>query len=209
MAEVVSVQIGRIAPLGPGAVKSGFVKSGVAGAIDVGLDGLAGDEQADRTVHGGVDKAVYAYPLSSYALWRASHPAHTGLWQPGGVGENLTLDGLDEEAVCIGDIMRVGGAVLQVSQPRQPCFKFALRFGDKLLPKAMIANGRSGWYYRVVTPGRLAAGDAVSLIERPNPDWPVSRMNRCIHGRSDAGERATLAGLQGLAETWRIRLGEV
>jgi MOSC domain-containing protein YiiM len=98
--------------------------------------------------------------------------------------------------------------VLQVSQPRQPCFKFALRFGDKLLPKAMIANGRSGWYYRVVTPGQLAAGDAVSLIERPNPDWPVSRMNRCINARCDPRERAALAVLPGLAETWRTRLGE-
>ena len=104
----------------------------------------------------------------------------------------------------------VGSAALQVTQPREPCFKFALRFGDPLLPKAMIANGRSGWYYRVITPGQVAAGDAVRLVERLNPDWPITRMNRFIHSkRKLRSEVDALVALPGLAETWPPRLASV
>ncbi len=123
---------------------------------------------------------------------------------PGGVGENLTLEGPDEATLCIGDIMRVGSAVLQITQPRQPCFKFALRFGAPLLPKAMIRNGRSGWYYRVLEEGSLEAGDAVTLIERPNPTWPVARFNGLLATKAaPAEDLAELVEMPGLAKQWR------
>jgi MOSC domain-containing protein YiiM len=186
-----SVQVGRVAPLGPDSVPSGFVKASVQGRVDVGLLGLAGDEQADLSVHGGPDKAVYAYSLGTYAVWKAAFPQYEALLVPGGLGENLTIDGIAEDDVCIADHVRIGTAVLQVSQPRQPCFKFALRFDDVAMPRAMAKNGMSGWYYRVLKPGSLAAGDEVRLIERHHPQWSIERTNRLIiQRRGTAAEKA-------------------
>lgn len=203
-AKVVSVQVGRIAPLGSTGVPSAFVKCPVEGPVAVTTLGLLGDQQADLRVHGGPEKAVYGYALSSYAEWRPAFPEHGALWMPGGLGENLTIDGIDEEMVHIGDVVRIGTATLQVTQPRQPCFKFALRFGDKRLPKAMIGNGRSGWYYRVIETGVLAAGDRLDLLERFNPTWPMARFNRVLSSKSSTMEdMVELATLPGLATAWR------
>jgi MOSC domain-containing protein YiiM len=203
-AKVVSVQVGRIAPLGSTGVPSAFVKCPVEGPVAVTTLVLLGDQQADLRVHGGPEKAVYGYALSSYAVWRRAFPEHGALWMPGGLGENLTIDGIDEEMVHIGDVVRIGTATLQVTQPRQPCFKFALRFGDKRLPKAMIGNGRSGWYYRVIETGVLAAGDRLDLLERFNPTWPMARFNRVLSSKSSTMEdMVELATLPGLATAWR------
>jgi MOSC domain-containing protein YiiM len=188
---VQSVQVGRIAPLGPDGVMSGFVKKPVQGAVEVGPLGLAGDEQADLEVHGGPDKAVYAYSLNNYAAWKTAYPQYEAMLLPGGLGENLTIDGIAEGDVCMGDHVQIGTAVLQVSQPRQPCFKFALRFNDVSMPRAMLKNGMSGWYYRVLKTGSLAAGDAVRLLERPHQDWSIERTNRLIiQRRGTAAEKA-------------------
>lgn len=203
-ATVVSVLVGRIAPLGPKGVPSGFIKGPVAGPVCVTTLGLAGDQQADLKVHGGLEKAVYGYALLSYAVWRTEFPEHGTLWVPGGLGENLTIDGIDEETVHIGDVVRIGTTTLQVTQPRQPCFKFALRFDDKRLPKAMIRNGRSGWYYRVIESGVLAAGDHLDLLERPNPAWPMVRFNLLLSGgASSVEDMAELSVLPGLASAWQ------
>ena len=191
-----AVQIGRAAPLGPDGVMSGFVKQPVQGRVEVGSLGLAGDEQADLEVHGGPDKAVYACSLGNYATWRVLFPQHAALLVPGGLGENLTIDGFAEGEVCLGDQMRIGTAVLQVSQPRQPCFKFALRFDDVTMPRAMVRNGMSGWYYRVLAPGSVATGDEVRLLERAHPQWSIERTNRLIIQRhGTAAEKAEFARL--------------
>lgn len=200
---IVSVQAGRSAPLGPQGVPSGFVKHVMEGRVRAGRLGLGGDEQVDLTVHGGPDKAVYGYALSSYAIWLRDFPQHRALLTPGGLGENLTIAEIDETTVHIGDIVRVGTAALQVSQPRQPCYKLALRFNDRHLPRAMIRNGCCGWYYRVLEPGTLGAGDLVTLQERPNPDWPIARFLRLIATRPALSDMAELAKLEGLAVHWR------
>lgn len=203
-ARIVSVQAGRVAPLGPQGVPSGFVKHVVNGPVHAGKLGLEGDAQADLTVHGGPDKAVYGYSLSSYSVWLRDFPQHGALLTPGGLGENLTIEQLDETTVCIGDIVRVGTTALQVSQSRQPCFKFALRFNDKHLPRAMMRNGLCGWYYRVLEPGLLSAGDAMTLQFRPNPNWSIARFHRLIAGLPAApGDMAELTKLEGLAAHWR------
>lgn len=173
---VLSVQAGRIAPLGPAGVPSGFVKRPVTGAVPVGLLGLDGDAQADHRVHGGRDKAVYAYAASRYPEWTADFPELAADFEPGAFGENLTIAGLIEDDLCVGDIHGIGSVRLQVCQPRQPCFKLALHFANNRLPKAMVRNGRSGWYYRVLTPGTLAAGDEVRLLERPLPSFPFNEL---------------------------------
>ena len=199
-----SVQVGRIAPLGPGGELSGFIKHPVTGFVEVTALGLAGDEQADPTVHGGVEKAVYAYPAAHYPDWAADYPAHAALFIPGGVGENLTIDGWTEADLCVGDVHAIGTARLQVCQPRQPCYKFALRFDDKLLPKAMVRNGRAGWYYRVIEQGMIRAGDSVVLTERPNPGFSFNRLVEIVnfHRASDLELRA-MSEMAGLASRLR------
>ena len=203
-ATLVSIQRGRIVPLGPEGVPSGFVKSPVDGPIDVTALGLVGDEQADLTVHGGPDMALYAYPACHYARWSAEYPEHADKFVSGGVGENLTIDGWTEADLCVGDIHAIGGVRLQVSRPRQPCFKFALRFGDNCLPKAMVRNGRAGWYYRVIETGTINAGDTVTLVDRPNPGFRFDRLVQIINfnDASDA-ELRTMAELPGLASKLR------
>ena len=201
---VASVQVGRAAPLGPDNVPSGFVKSSVDGPVAVGRLGLVGDEQADLTVHGGPDKAVYAYGAAHYPDWAAEHPQHTALFVPGGFGENLTIDGLVEADLCVGDVHRIGSARLQVCQPRQPCFKFALRFGDNRLPKAMVRNGRAGWYYRVIEEGAIRADDAVELLDRPYPAFRFDRLVGIVNfRRATPDEFGALAEMPALPEGLR------
>ena len=199
-ATLLSIQIGRIAPLGPDGVPSGFVKSAVGGGVEVTSLGLAGDEQADLTVHGGPEKAVYAYPAVHHRAWAVDFPHHADRFVAGGVGENLTIEGWTEADLCVGDIHRVGSARLQVCQPRQPCFKFALRFDDKMLPKAMVRNGRAGWYYRVIEQGTIRAGDPVQLAERPNPGFGFERLVEIVNfGNASPDELAAMADMAGLS----------
>lgn len=199
-----SIQTGKTAPLGPAGVPSGFVKMLVEGPIRVEPLGLIGDEQADPRVHGGPEKAVYGYAAAHYPAWAADFPDRAHLFAPGGVGENLTISGLTEAEICVGDIHAIGTALLQVCQPRQPCFKFALRFGDDRLPHAMIRNGRAGWYYRVLRPGEMRQGDVISLLERPNPDFAFSRLVEIVYRRdSTPDERARLAEMPEVASQIR------
>lgn len=205
-----SVQIGRIAPLGPGSVLSGFVKHSVTHRVDVGPLGLSGDEQADLSVHGGLEKAVYGYAMRHYSAWRTDYPGHDHVLKPGAFGENLTIDALAEDDICVGDIHRIGTALLQVCQPRQPCFKFALHFHDNRMPKAMVRTGRSGWYYRVLEPGTLGTGDHVDRVARPQPDFAFSRLVAIVNNRgtATADEVAALAEMPEVASSLRQRARE-
>jgi MOSC domain-containing protein YiiM len=201
-----SVHVGKIAPLGPEGVPSAFVKHPVATALGVTTLGLEGDEQADLSVHGGVDKAVYGYSLANYARWRAEYPQHAAVLVPGGFGENLCIDGLQESDICVGDVHRIGSSRLQVCQPREPCFKLALRFADNKIPKAMVRSGRAGWYYRVLEEGTIAPGDVVHLDDRPNPDFTFTRMVQLIaRGNATHAELQRMTTLSGLASNWRRR----
>ena len=203
-ASLLSIQTGRIAPLGPDGVPSGFVKTAIGGPVEVGTLGLVGDEQADLSVHGGPEKAVYAYPEAHYRDWIDDYPHHAARFVAGGVGENLTVADWTEADLCVGDIHAVGTARLQVCQPRQPCFKFALRFGDKLLPKAMVQNGRAGWYYRVIQPGTIQAGDAIAVVDRPNPDFGFERLVQIANFHdASRGELEAMAAMTGLASGLR------
>lgn len=202
---IVSVHVGKIAPLGSQQAPSGFVKHAVSGPVHAGLLGLEGDEQADLRVHGGAEKAVYAYAVTHYAAWQAEYPDLADRFVPGGVGENLAVAGLVEDDIRVGDVHAIGSAELQVCQPRQPCFKFALRFDNNRLPKAMVRNGRSGWYYRVLKPGLVQAGDPVRLLDRPNPDFPFARLVQIVnHGAATPQEIARLADMPGLARHLRV-----
>jgi MOSC domain-containing protein YiiM len=162
-----SVNVGLPRPLATakGEVRSGIVKAPVAGRVLVHRLGLDGDGQADLSVHGGVHKAVYVYSHDHYAVWaRELGRADLG---PGSFGENLTVDGMLETDVRIEDIYRFGSAVLQVTQPRAPCFKLAAHLGLPDFGKTFLASGRSGFYLRVLEEGDVGVGDSIERISSP------------------------------------------
>ncbi len=203
-ARVQSIQVGQVAPLGPNAIPSGYVKGIVSGQVEVGPLGIVGDAQADHRVHGGPEKAVYGYGEPAYATWLAECPQHAARLTPGSLGENLTLSDWTEADVCIGDVVAIGSAQLRVTQPREPCFKLALAFEDSRMPVLLRRLGLSGWYYSVALPGTIAPGDAARLVDRPNPTWPISRLFALVGRKSGAAEdMRELLELPGLATRWR------
>lgn len=145
-------------------VATGIFKEPVAGPRMLRFLHLDGDGQADLRNHGGLDKAVYAYPSEHYPLWRRELDGRELPWAI--FGENLTTEGLREEEACIGDQYRVGEAVLRVRQPRIPCYKLGIRFGRADIVKKFLASGRSGIYFSVVEEGKVGAGDAIERIHR-------------------------------------------
>jgi len=169
--QVISVQIGRAQPLqiGDRTVLSGIGKRAVTGSIAVNKLGLEGDEQADLTVHGGLSKAVYAYPAEHYRFWREQRSA-LGLSTEllyGTLGENLTLTGLLESMLYVGDLLCFAGCTLRVTQPRQPCDKFNAVMGDAKAAKKMVQSGFCGFYLAVESPGHISAGQAFVLEPGP------------------------------------------
>jgi MOSC domain-containing protein YiiM len=168
MAHVVTVEGVYVGTPGViGEVRGRPVESAIAktrvDADELVLDrtNLAGDRQADLTVHGGPDKAVYVYPTVHVPTWQAEGFAVAA----GGFGENVALGGIAEDEVRLGDVWRWGGALVQVSQPRAPCYKFALHTGRKDIGARMLATGRSGWYLRVLEPGRVPTQGPMELVE--------------------------------------------
>jgi len=144
-------------------IYSGFVKKPVTGEVKVGKLNLEGDRQADLTVHGGIDKAVYAYPSEHYPFWVEKYPDMEIPW--GSFGENLTTEGLLESEVHLGDRLGVGSTELEVTQPRFPCYKLGLRFGTQAILKTFLDSERSGYYLKVLREGKVKAGDSIEAIE--------------------------------------------
>jgi MOSC domain-containing protein YiiM len=213
MSKIVSIQVGQVLAYEHASTADGkrrewqtaFFKAPVSGSVQVGEMGVAGDEQADRENHGGLDKAVLAYSANHYDYWRQ----HLQLSDMpyGAFGENLTVEGSEESNVCIGDRWQAGQVIFEVSQPRQPCWKMGRRWNIVDLPKQVIANGRSGWYLRVVQPGEVTAGMTIELISRPRPTWTIARASRLLYHEPD-----NIAGLEDLAavaelsRAWREEL---
>jgi len=172
--KVISVNVGRAEThlIGGRRIATAIGKRAVDGPVSVGPLGLEGDEQADPSVHGGRSKAVYAYPAQHYAFWRTVRAqARVAGWDDalpfGAVGENLTLEGLDEAALWIGDRLVLPGCVLAVTEPRQPCFKFDAAMGFAQASRLMVQSGYCGSYLAVVEPGTVRAGDAIRLEAGP------------------------------------------
>jgi MOSC domain-containing protein YiiM len=184
---------------------TGFYKAPRTGLLWLGYEGLSGDEQADRRNHGGVDKAVCVYPIEHYGYWREKLAP---LDLPhGAFGENFTTAGMLEAEVCVGDIYTVGSAVVQVSQPREPCWKVARRWRIKDLTAQVERTGRTGFYFRVVRHGEVQAGDALALRERPAPQWSIERCNEAMHRRKeDEALARELADCSLLAASWKDAL---
>ena len=202
---LVSLNVGQ-AQTQPGAKpwRSAIWKQPVLVPLELGIEGLAGDQQANRRVHGGPDKAICVYSADHIAWWREE--LGTDEWGPGAVGENFTVTGQTEADVCLGDVYEVGDALVEVSQPRSPCQTLARRWARPDLPKRVVRSGRSGWYLRVRRTGQVAPGAALVLQERPHPEWTILRVNRVSYdlaGGADERELRALADLPVLAAAWR------
>ncbi|AWK87356.1 MOSC domain-containing protein [Azospirillum thermophilum] len=199
-----TVLTGKAAPFGPPGRTSAIGKTPVDGRRPVGPEGFLEDEQADRRVHGGPEKAIHHYPLDHHAAWRNDLGDLPLLDRPGAFGENLSTSGLTEADVCIGDRFRAGTALLEVSQARQPCWKLNHRFGVPDMARRVQASGRTGWYYRVLEPGEISPGDRLVLVERAYADWPLSRLLHQLYvDTMNRGALAEMAALPVLAASWR------
>ena len=187
-----------------GAELSAITKRPREGAVQVLIEGLAPDEQADRSVHGGPEMALHLYPLDHHPWWRGEIGDHPALDEPGGFGSNLAVTGLTEEHVHIGDRFRLGSALIEISQPRQPCWKIEHRFGQKGMVAQIVQTGRCGWYFRVLETGEVAAGDSLERVALGAADWSVARVFRAlVAGKATPDELAQLAALAPL--TPRLR----
>lgn len=201
---IAEIRIGEVRPFGPQGQPSAIDKQPVSGPVVVGALGLTGDNQGDRQHHGGRDKAVHAYSISHYPFWAAELPSATPNLFPGGFGENLVAEGLDESGLCLGDLWKVGTALLQVSQARQPCWKLNLRFALPDMARRVQRSGRSGWYFRVLETGIITTGDSAKLISRPRVAWPLDRVPRVLYRDTmDRDALTELADMPDLPETWR------
>jgi MOSC domain-containing protein YiiM len=183
-------------------IATGIFKQPVAGQVAIRRLNLDGDRQADLSVHGGPEKAVYGYPSEHYPAWREELPGLELPW--GQFGENLTTAGLREDQVQIGDCFRVGTAELVVTQPRVPCFKLGIRFGRPDILRRFLRSGRSGFYFSVRREGTVQAGDPISLVERATQSMTVAEINR-LYTQPDA-DRELLrraAQLEALPLGWR------
>ncbi|HTU22898.1 MAG TPA: MOSC domain-containing protein [Gemmataceae bacterium] len=183
---IVSVNVGppREVAWGNEVVPTGIFKQPIDGRVVLRRLNLDGDAQADLSVHGGPDKAVYAYPVEHYAYWREQLPDRE---LPLGIfGENLTLAGLTEDAAHIGDELRIGTARLVITQPRLPCFKLGIRFGDPAIVSQFLASNRPGFYLAVLEEGEIGAGDPVERVHEDENQLTVTELLRLmVHDKTN------------------------
>jgi MOSC domain-containing protein YiiM len=182
---------------------SAIWKEPIAGLVLVTPEGLDGDRVANRRHHGGADQALLAYAADHYPRWRAEWG--TDNLAPGAFGENLTVEGVDEDSVCLGDRWAIGEVELEVTAAREPCATLARRHQVADLVKVVRRNGRGGWYLRVLEGGSIAPGRPVSLVARPHPEWTVRRALGVMTSGS-AEERRALLECPAIARRWRDRL---
>lgn len=186
-----AVFIGRAAVRWQGRPPSAIAKMRRHDRLWLTRTGLSGDEQADLSVHGGPEKALHHYAFENYAFWERELPQQAELFVAGGFGENLSSSGLTEDNVCVGDIFRIGQALVQVTQGRQPCWKLSAHIGRTDMAARFQKSGLTGWYYRVLEEGWLREGDRIVLQDRPQPRWPLARV---IAARFDPAPDPVYAG---------------
>lgn len=201
---ILSLFTGKAESLWPDRPASAIAKQLAGGPLSLGELGFAGDQQADLKVHGGPEKAVHHYASEHMDFWRRTFPDHAGRFVPGGFGENVSTVGLDEDNLCLGDVLSLGTARVQVCQARQPCWKLNLHTDIAEMAATFQKTGRTGWYYRVLENGVVAAGDEMSLLERSLPHWPLRRLIKARFDPDlDIAEALELSQLAVLSTNWR------
>lgn len=177
-------------------------------AVWLDKKGFETDFQADRKNHGGKDMAVHHYPFEHYTLWHSLVKGENGnvkrLENPGGFGENFSTHNMTEQTIAIGDVFQIGSAVIEVSQGRQPCWKLAVKFNVRSMASLVQKTGMTGWYYRVLQPGKVQARDTFTLIERKSPTWTIERLNQILFNRVlDPILLKQVETLPSLSEKWQ------
>lgn len=185
-------------------ISTGIFKKPVVGRVNVESSNLDGDRQADLTVHGGPQKAVYAYPIEHYGFWR-SELARPAL-EVAQFGENLTVEGAPDDAVIVGARYGLGDVILRVTQPRIPCYKLGARLNDARFPQRFWEAGRLGYYLAVERTGQIEAGMAGSLIDAPDHGITVSGLHRVVTTADAEGAQRALDSLTDLDDGWHRRL---
>jgi len=203
MAKVISLNVGlpRTVYFRGQAVTTGIFKEPVSGHIKLRRINLDGDKQADLTVHGGPDKAVYAYPAEHYDYWKKRLPNMKLPW--GMFGENLTTVELLEDQVNIGDVFQIGSSEVVVTQPRMPCYKLGVKFGSMDIVKKFMDSKLTGIYFRVLKEGEVGAGDAIELISRDANNVTVKDIVRLVTGEGDMATIRRAVHIKALPEAWR------
>lgn len=214
MANLISIQIGEPEFYPANAQSSlaskpwltGFFKTPVTGSVQIGPTGIQGDGQADLISHGGEDKAICAYPSEHFEYWNTFLDHTDEKVHAGGFGENFTTAGLHEDDICIGDQFRVGTVIVEVSQPRQPCWKLARRWDRKSMTPEVQRTGKTGWYFRVIEPGQAAAGMPLEKLDSTSSDWTITAANQIMHGSPSPEQIKQFVSLPTLSSDWRNNL---
>ncbi|MBL8421716.1 MAG: MOSC domain-containing protein [Dechloromonas sp.] len=205
----VTLFIGTIAPLPESGRPTGMFKRPVSGLLHLGSEGFAGDEHADRRVHGGPDKAVHLYPAVHYGHLAQAFPEAAGQLKPGSLGENISSPTLDEWRVRIGDVFRLGEALLQVCQPRNPCWKIDARFGVDGMATYIAEHHLAGWYFRVLRPGVVAPSDTLDIVEPGDDRLSLAQALQLWHShRPPPLALRRLAATPGIATGWQRKIVE-
>ncbi len=201
---LLSLRVGRVAPLGPRGVDIGIAKAEVHAPLRLSTLGFEGDMQGDRDRHGGPEKAVHHYPFDHYDGWRSELGELDVLREPGAFGENLSTIGIAEHAISVGDVFALGSAIVEVSQGRQPCWRLNERFGRKTMARDVQSTGRTGWYYRVIQEGVVTPDARLTLLDRKSPKWTLARIWRAFYVDTlNAEELSAIAAIRSLADGWR------
>ena len=204
MVKLLALSVGPIKAIGPEKLQSGIDKKPVDRPLFLTKTGFIGDEQADKKHHGGMEKAVHHYDFDHYAFWK-NELGHKAVFDtPTAFGENLSTSGLSEKDIAVGDVYRLGKAIIEVSQGRQPCFRLNVRFGVTDMSVRTQKSGRTGWYYRVLQEGEVALQDELQLIERLHEEWTIYRLWKAFYvTRTDYEELSHIASLNELSPSWR------
>jgi len=206
--QVQALYAGQAKILEPSGDRTGIYKTAITQAV-VGELGIEGDVQVDKRYHGGPDKALHQFAVNSYARIIEQFPSLEDAAVQGSIGENLTIAAMDEYSVCIGDIYRLGEVTVQVSEPRQPCWKINAKYGVEKLTEYIDQERMAGWYYRVLESGLINVGDEIVLLERPNQEITIDYFNLIKNQhRPSLDELVSLVNAVGLAAGLKKRLQE-
>lgn len=208
--QLISVQVGKVQKLEHNQQDwvTGYMKKPVEGAVHVGTIHIDGDEQHHTKFHGGEHRVVLMYSAEHYVMWEKELKRDLPY---GSFAENFTVTGLNEDTVCIGDSYQIGDTVqVQVAQPRQPCNQIYKALGIRGIVKKIQGSNRSGWYCRVLQTGDVEAGMAITLLDRPHPEWTIARTHDVMSNRTEQAQDAhLLANIAELEPSWRKKLAKV
>jgi len=205
------VLTGEVKSFGVNGQASGYVKQANTDAVSLDWEGLSGDAQADKKHHGGIDKALFHYCSDHYKVWREMRPDLARYFNNvGAFGENISSSILNEENVFIGDKFKIGNAIVEVTQGRQPCWKLGHFFNDVTMVKAVVDTAKGGWYYRVIERGIIKQGNEIALIERPNSEVTVKQaFDVLVAKKKNKTVLEQLTKLPALSESWKQRADKV